>query len=139
MTFSRLPSLCGPEDDALGHHAIAHEVPQGIRSLRAKATIMVFARTAGVLRAGPIPMDAIARLTSADQFLAASPIASERGAKPNCESASWSRAALAAITFFQLLLSRSSRKFRQMQRSEETIRAARLTLLRSDNRGEQQC
>jgi hypothetical protein len=28
-----LPSVCGTEDDALGHDAVAHEVPQGDEQL----------------------------------------------------------------------------------------------------------
>ena len=39
ITFSDLLSLCGRQDNALGHHAITHEVPSAIRSLRASATI----------------------------------------------------------------------------------------------------
>src|SRR5262245_13360795 len=51
-----LPSLCGTEDDALGHHAIAREVPQGDQKLARQGHDHGFARTAGVLRAGPIPL-----------------------------------------------------------------------------------
>jgi phage-related protein len=44
-----LPSVCGTEGDALGHHAIADEVPQGDQEFACQSDDHLLARATGVL------------------------------------------------------------------------------------------
>ena len=41
--------MCGTEGDALGHHAIPHEVPQGYQQLARQGDDHCFARGAAVM------------------------------------------------------------------------------------------
>src|SRR5262245_65303172 len=56
MTAS-LPSVCGTEDDALGHDAVAHEVPQGDEQLAGQGHDHLLARGAGIRGASFKPLD----------------------------------------------------------------------------------
>src|SRR6516225_8603063 len=51
-----LPSVCRTKDDALGQHAIAHEVPQGDQQLARQGHDHLLARGAGVLSASFKPL-----------------------------------------------------------------------------------
>src|SRR5262245_21936661 len=55
-TFSDLPSLCGTEGNAVGHHAIAHEVPERDQELARQGHDHLLARAAGVLGASSVPL-----------------------------------------------------------------------------------
>ena len=50
-----LPSVCGTQGDALGHHAIADEVPQGDQELARQGHDHLLARAPGVLGASSVP------------------------------------------------------------------------------------
>ena len=51
-----LPSACGTEDDALGHDAVADEVPQGDEKLARQGDDHLLAGAAGVLGASSEPL-----------------------------------------------------------------------------------
>src|SRR5262245_27232379 len=52
---ARLPSMRGTQRDALGHHAIADEVPQGDQELAGQSDDHLLARTTGILGSGCKP------------------------------------------------------------------------------------
>src|SRR5262245_31752136 len=51
-----LPSVCGTENDALGHHAIVHEAPQGDEELARQGDDQLLARATSVLGARSKPL-----------------------------------------------------------------------------------
>src|SRR5262249_25944519 len=51
-----LPSVCGTEDDALGHHAIADKVPQGDEQLASQGDDHLLAQARSVLGASSKPL-----------------------------------------------------------------------------------
>jgi hypothetical protein len=57
VSFSNsLPSVCGTKKNALGHHAIADEVPERDQKLARQGHDHLLAGATGVLGAGAIPL-----------------------------------------------------------------------------------